>query len=291
MMGESLEQCKIEILKEALWENHECYYVEAVRPSQARIKAWIDPKAGWRARHVRYWGPDGTIWHEATTEFKKCANGAWFPMEGVFKLYGNDPNSGKRVVSSQSRLKVEQVEVNADLTIKDFEIQYPRGTRVYLYDTGESYIAGVTSVAGFGEEALNPLKDKSLPDMKQFAVVQDPNQAKNKMILVCFFDMNQRPSRNCMRQLSIKAQELKTKGVFVVAVHASKVDDNKLRLWLQKYKISFTVGMIQSHEEKIRYTWGVRSLPWLILTDKEHTVTAEGFSVAELDDKLNSNSH
>ncbi|HUT46673.1 MAG TPA: hypothetical protein VMX36_10345 [Sedimentisphaerales bacterium] len=120
MIGEALEQCKIETLKEALWENHECYYVEAVQPDQARIKVWIDPKAGWRARRVRYWGPDGSIWHEASAEFKDCGNGAWFPMEGVFKLYGNDPNSGKRVVSFESRLKVEQVKVNADLTIKDF---------------------------------------------------------------------------------------------------------------------------------------------------------------------------
>ena len=240
---------------------------------------------------MRYWGPDGSIWHEASAEFKDCGNGAWFPMEGVFRLYGNDPNSGKRVVSFESRLKVEQVTVNADLTIKDFEIQYPRGTRVYLYDTGESYIAGVTSVAGFGEEALNPLKDKSLPEMKQFAVVQDPNQTKDKMMLVCFFDMNQRPSRNCMQQLRAKAQELKTKNVLVVAVHASKVDDNKLSLWLQKYDINFPVGMIKADEAKIRIDWGVRSLPWLILTDTQYVVIAEGFSVAELDEKLKGNSN
>jgi hypothetical protein len=135
------------------------------------------------------------------------------------------------------------------------------------------------------------LKDKPLPDMKQFGVLQDPNQAKNKMILVCFFDTDQRPSRNCMRQLSAKAQELKTKGVFIVAVHASKADDNKLRLWLQKYQINFSVGMIKADDAKTRIAWCVNSLPRLILTDKEHIVTAEGFSIAELDNKLNGNSH
>jgi hypothetical protein len=30
----------------------------------------------------------------------------------------------------------------------------------------------------------------------------------------------------------------------------------------------------------------VRSLPWLILTDREHIVIAEGFNVNELDDKM-----
>jgi hypothetical protein len=286
MLGEALEQCKIEALEKAVWENHECYYVEAVRPNQARIKVWIDPKAGWRARHVRYWGPDGSIWHEASGEFKDYGNGVWFPMEGVFKLYGDDPNSGKRVVSFESRLKVKQVTVNADLTIKDFEIQYPRGTYVYLYDSSESYIAGVTSVAGFGEEALNPLKNKSLPDMKQFGILRDPNLAKDKMILVCFFDMNQRPSRNCMLQLTKRAQELKAENIVIVAIQASKVDYSVFNGWVEKNNIPFSVGMVQGDQEKTRFSWGVRSLPWLILTNKEHIVTAQGFSVGDLNEKM-----
>jgi len=289
-LGESLAECEITILRQEKWQGHECYFVQAIQSDGAKAEVWIDPEIGWRARCVRYWGPDSKIWHEASAEFKDCGNGAWFPVQGVYKLYGNDPNTGERVVSDERKLKVEQVTVNADLTIKDFEIQYPRGTRVYLYDTGESYIAGVTSVAGFGEEVLNPLKGKPLPDMKQFGVLQDPNQTKNKTILVCFFDMNQRPSRNCMRQLSIKAKELTAKDVVVVAVQASNVDENKLNDRIKKNNILFPVGIVQGNEEKIHFTWGVRSLPWLILTDTKHIVTAEGFSMAELDDKLNGNS-
>jgi peroxiredoxin len=289
-LGESLAECEIMNIRQEKWQGHECYFIEAIQSNGAKAEVWIDPEIGWRARCVRYWGPDGTIWHEASAEFKDCGNGAWFPVQGVYKLYGNDPNSGERVVSDERKLKVEQVKVNTDLTQKDFEIQYPRGTRVYLFDTGESYIAGVTSVAGFGEEALNPLKDKALPDMKQFAVELDPNQTKDKMILVCFFDMNQRPSRNCMRQLSAKAQELTAKDVVVVAVQASKVDEDKLNDWVKKNNIPFPVGMVQSDEEKTRFAWGVRSLPWLSLTDTQHVVIAEGFYLDELGDKLNGNS-
>jgi len=40
--------------------------------------------------------------------------------------------------------------------------------------------------------------------------------------------------------------------------------------------------MIQGDEEKIRFTWGVKFLPWLILTDKQHIVQADGFSINEL---------
>jgi hypothetical protein len=290
-LGESLAVCEITSLRQKKWQGHECYFIEAIQSDGTKAEVWIDPKIGWRARRLRMWDPDGLILRYSSEEFKDCGNGSWYPVEGIYRYYADDKSSGERVISIERKLKVEQVEVNADLTIKDFEIQYPRGTRVHLYDTGESYIAGVTSVAGFGEEALNPLKDKPLPDLKQFAILQDPNQTRDKMILVCFFDMDQRPSRNCMRQLSAKAQELKAKGVFVVAVHALKVDDNKLRVWLQKYKISFPVGMIKANIEKTRIAWGINSLPRLILTDKKHIVTAEGFSLAELDEKLDGKSH
>jgi hypothetical protein len=290
-LGESLAECEITNISQEKWEGHECYFVQAIKPDGAKAEVWIDPEIGWRARHERFWGSNGGLWYEASAEFRDCGNGAWFPVEGVFKLYGNDKSSGNRVVSRERRLKVEQVKVNADLTQKDFDIQFPQGTYVYNHDLNKSYIAGVTSIDSFDDSELSPLKDKPLPDMKQFAVVKDPNEARNKMILVCFFDMNQRPSRNFMRQLSIKAKELEEKGVFVVAVHTPKVDDNKLRLWIQKYKISFPVGMIKADADKPRVAWGINSLPRLILTDKKHIVTAEGFSMAELDDKLNGNSH
>jgi hypothetical protein len=35
------------------------------------------------------------------------------------------------------------------------------------------------------------------------------------------------------------------------------------------------------------FVWGIESPPWLILTDVEHVVTAEGFPISELDKKLN----
>jgi hypothetical protein len=106
------------------------------------------------------------------------------------------------------------------------------------------------------------------------------------MILVCFLDVNQRPSRNCLRQLSAKAQELAAKGVVVAAVQASKIDQKSLDEWRARYDVSFPLGMVRGDQEKARFTWGVRSLPWLILTDSRHVVTAEGFGLSELDEKL-----
>lgn len=38
----------------------------------------------------------------------------------------------------------------------------------------------------------------------------------------------------------------------------------------------------EADEQKLRLTWGVRSLPWLIFTDRDHVVAAEGPQMAVL---------
>jgi hypothetical protein len=143
-----------------------------------------------------------------------------------------------------------------------------------------------------GETKLRTsLVNRKLPGFNGIKINLNPDQIQDKMMLLCFFDMNQRPSRNCLLQLKRRVQELKAKDVVVVAVQVLKVDENKLNDWIKKNNIPFSIGMIRGDEDKIRFNWGVRSLPWLIMTDKKHTVTAEGFNITELDDKLNGNSH
>jgi hypothetical protein len=44
--------------------------------------------------------------------------------------------------------------------------------------------------------------------------------------------------------------------------------------------------MVRGDAEKARFTWGIHSLPWLILTDSRHVVAAEGFGLSELDAKI-----
>jgi len=47
--------------------------------------------------------------------------------------------------------------------------------------------------------------------------------------------------------------------------------------------------MVWADEKETIFAWGVKSLPWLILTDRKHIVRAEGFGLSELDEKLNVN--
>jgi len=149
---------------------------------------------------------------------------------------------------------------------------------------------GVLELEVIGKSALVPsLAGKSLPDLGSMKIDLAPEQAKGKMIMVCFWDMNQRPSRNAVIQLVHQAEELKQNGVTVIAIQVSKIDEETLNKWVKDQSISFPVGMVRGDEEEIRFAWGVKSLPWLILTDKDQIVRAEGFALVELDEKLKVN--
>ena len=127
---------------------------------------------------------------------------------------------------------------------------------------------------------------RPLPVLTDLGIILSSANSDQKIILVCFFDINQRPSRNCIMQLSKRVQQLKAKDVSVIAVQASKVEQDVLNGWLKDQNIPFQVGMVQSDEQAIRLTWGVKSLPWLILTDSRHLVIDAGFGLNDLDDKI-----
>ena len=130
------------------------------------------------------------------------------------------------------------------------------------------------------------LVGRPLPELKEIAIDLPPADTDGKIMLVCFFDMEQRPSRHCITQLANQAEQLKSKGVTVVAIQASKMNQDALTQWKNKYNIPFPAGMVQGDAEKARFTWGIRSLPWLILTDSGHIIRAAGFRVNELNEKI-----
>ncbi len=133
--------------------------------------------------------------------------------------------------------------------------------------------------------SIPSLVDKPLSDLKDINITLPP-EATDKMILVCIFDMNQRPSRNCVIQLAKKADELAKQGIVVTCVQLSYVDEKPLDEWVKENKIPFTISRAAPEKGKSQSEWGTKSLPWLILTNREHIVTAEGFGLSELNEKI-----
>ncbi|MBN1805720.1 MAG: hypothetical protein JW837_10745 [Sedimentisphaerales bacterium] len=127
---------------------------------------------------------------------------------------------------------------------------------------------------------------KYLFKLEIFNIYLPRTTIEGKIILACFFDIQQRPSRYFLRELAKRARQLKQKGVIVVAIQASKIDENNLNEWMRNENIPFAVGMVRGNVQKIKFEWGVRALPWLILTDHNRVISAEGFSLSELYEKI-----
>jgi len=130
------------------------------------------------------------------------------------------------------------------------------------------------------------LVGQPLPDFEGIGINLPAEQSKGRRILVCFFDWEQRPSRSGVLQLARQAQSLQEKGIVVAAVHVSKDYAAGLQKWAADSRIPFPVGAIQGDREEVSFTWSIKALPWLVLTNAGHTVTAEGFTPDELDKKL-----
>jgi hypothetical protein len=214
-----------------------------------------------------------------TLDYKQATPGCWIPMTQGYNVPEYNAVRKNYYISCRRDVKILDVRINDKLPDELFEMKFEEGLTVIDRRSGKTvvynYIAMPPSLIG-----------KPLPDFKNIKIDFNLEQVKSVMLLMCFWDMNQRPSRHYLMQLSKRAQELKTKDVSVVAVQASKIDKNNLDEWVKNNDIPFPVGMIQDNEDKARLNWGIKSLPWLILTDSNHVVAAEGFGIDELYDKI-----
>jgi len=52
---------------------------------------------------------------------------------------------------------------------------------------------------------------------------------------------------------------------------------------VREQKIPFPVGKADADLRRMRQTWGIRSFPWLILTDEERVGRAEGFGPGDIE--------
>jgi hypothetical protein len=280
------------------------YYIKRYSPFMNNPEkpdaVWtIDPQKGFLVTRAVFYGKDGNVWIERKTEAKELGNEIWFPVSFREIRYDDSDKVTEKPNHSIS-IQLEDISVNKEISDESFAIDVifpkeyrdtttvfrtgPDGqTKAYIYKYGR-YIPRESQYAI--SQLAESLVGKPLPSFDNIRINLTGEQMNSGLILVCFFDMEQRPSRNCILQLSKRVQELKAKGIVTIAVQTSKIDKGKLDEWIKDNDITIPMGIIKSDFEKTLFTWGVKSLPWLILTDKEHIVTAEGFSLDELDEKI-----
>jgi len=129
------------------------------------------------------------------------------------------------------------------------------------------------------------LTGKPLPDLGKVGI-ELPGDASEKMILICLWDMQQRPSRNYVKELAKQADDLAEDDIEVVCIQVADVEDKVVNEWAKENKIPFAIGKSTNETGKTTFDWGVKSMPWLILTDRRHIVIKEGFALNDLNEQI-----
>ena len=76
------------------------------------------------------------------------------------------------------------------------------------------------------------------------------------------------------------------RNVRVILIHIATNNQQTVDAWLKENQVLFASGFIYGEADKVLQRWCVQALPWLILTDRQHVIVAEGFTLSELDEKL-----
>jgi len=244
-------------------------------------------------RFVRAATDNVTIYVDVT--FKRF-DGIWFVAQQDFQYF----RSGGRWSEDRNRYRLTRFVLNPDHDeLKSFETNFADGAVVRLFVADgisrRQHFAwqGGKVVNAEGKQInladvcpLPTLMGGPLPQLDELGLAPENGGIENKPILVCFWDMEQRTSRNCVLALRDRSAELARHGIFVVLVHDATIAQEALNTWINKSGISFASVRIASDAAGIRRNWRVKALPWLILTDREHVVVAEGFALDELDEKI-----
>jgi hypothetical protein len=113
-----------------------------------------------------------------------------------------------------------------------------------------------------------------------------PETLAGKKVLVCFFDMNQRPSRRLVQELAARAKLLEQNNLPVLLIHAGEADKVAVQQWLRESGVPFAAGTTAATMPKLLQDWTVQALPWLVLLDESRAIRAAGFDLGQLEESL-----
>jgi hypothetical protein len=297
----------------------DCYVIEADISHRAETHnkrytllhtLWLDPKHGYNTARARWecWDANWLMLLVSLEDIRlKRMDDVWIITEAVIKRRMNFKNGD--FTDKTRHCKLMDMTLNPDHeALGSFLPDDVRdGSRVDApgrpFGQGYEPVYRWLSDAKFvwdanGQRVRRDPNSRQLPivkvgpELKAIENAADSERAKIKMVLMCFCDMRQE-SRDCILELKEKADELLEQGVFVVLLDAQRSEgaSKRLDIWAKEQDVPFSVERIGSEPKKIlqvRRAWDIKKLPWLVLTDPNHVVTAEGLTLEELHERLRS---
>lgn len=196
---------------------------------------------------------------------------------GRVYCYGNEQPHRETNTDAKGRFVLEGVcegELSVSAHTKDGGYGNTRA------DGGETDVEVVIGERGGSvrEPVKRPasLRGEPLPDLAGLGVAGLPGSPRADQLLVCFWDREQRPSRRCIAGLTSMVDELRRAGFTPVAIDlCDPLSD------LPPRALPFASAQLKSSPE-LRETWGIRGLPWIIVTGADGVVTHDGVSLADV---------
>ena len=285
----------------------DCFVIDAILKGYGEYHLWIDPEHDYHIVKMQIKRVEndrildnklkkGEFCKETFEVFTFERYGdIWFPKKCKLtydKFQFGNPSKDERSITFTKAVFNPDHEALGSFKLDDI----PNGANVLIPGVdGISYTWKNGKIIDSDGQEVDPynmkpvsLIGKSLPDLERCLIEIDPKFIQNKMLLVCFFDMDNAQSIDFIKTLNKRWNALLDKNVYIIFIHAGSkpAAENTLNPWAKRNNIQPPVGASMKGLPVLGYTWGVKSLPWLILTDKNHIVTDEGFSITELDEKI-----
>ncbi len=283
-----------------------CFVIEGVYEKD-KYTIWLDPEHGYNIVKAvverprsNVQGLQGFRVELKNVRFKKI-DGKWVPVSANLEDRF-DYNNGHYCTGSY-QIKVTEIVFNPDHDalgsfatddIKDgtkipFYIGSPHRPYYpqYIWSREAKFVADRKGrlVSCEPDKGILPVI-KTLPGFKMFDMKMEPEETKDKMILLCFVDIKQ-ASQEYAFDLAKRASKLAEKDVLVILVDASGSEKKQIDIWARENSIKVPLGrLFQELLKEIRQAWGIETLPRLVLTDRNHVIVSEGFALEELEGKI-----
>lgn len=296
-----------------------CWLLET-QCTSGRYQIWFDADHDWqiaRAYMQKKSGellngtamPSDTLLYYALQDIRfQRVDGVWVPMEAEERIVHHYGKGQK----DETRQKIHRTEVvlNPDHNaLGSFEpTEVNDGTKIpfYLNASGFHHIADPEFVWDrnnrFHVDARGRLPRsaetkipypiaKRVRNLDALAGKGKWERISTKPVLLCFWEVNQADSQSRVRELALRADDFKQRGIGILLVETHPANRDKAAEWVKTNQIPFVSGALPLPDEKHPTSerlaeWRIDRVPWLILANAEQTIVAEGFDLSQLPEMI-----
>jgi hypothetical protein len=162
----------------------------------------------------------------------------------------------------------------------------PRGTGVFDFREGPKPVHTVIGDTPFNKAPLRDILIGQIAPKPPVAAQAVLNQTlklglaadlAGRKLLVVAASVEQRPLWHLLDTLAAQADAIAKQGFSIVFVHAAVTDEQQVRQWLKDHKLDVAQLILAKDQPgvaRLMAACGAESLPFMLLTDDKHAVTA-----------------